>query len=209
MMPSGNLFVIAAPSGTGKTSLVKSLVDTVPGIVVSISHTTRLKRPLEQPDTHYHFIDKPTFQAMIGRNEFLEYATVFNQLYGTSRLWVEETLSKGIDVILEIDWQGCQQIKKLFPDCISIFVLPPSIDDLECRLRTRNQDTPEVIQQRLLDARQTVAHIFEFDYVVVNGKFEQAVSDMKNIILASRLKQPSQALAYAKLLSDLTKIDRI
>lgn len=209
MVPSGNLFIIAAPSGTGKTTLVQALVDSTPGIVVSVSHTTRLKRPLENHGVNYYFIDEKTFRDMIGRHEFLEYATVFNHLYGTSKKWVEETLTKGIDVILEIDWQGCQQIKRLFPDCVSIFILPPSLDALEARLKNRNQDTDDVIKQRLLDVRITMAHITEYDYVIVNADFEHAINDLRFIVLASRLRQKNQLLTYAKLLSDLAKIDKI
>ena len=200
-MSTGNLFVIAAPSGTGKTTLVKAVVDTTPDITVSISHTTRLKRPQEQDGVNYYFIDEKQFRAMIGHADFLEYALVFNHLYGTSKTWVQQTLEKGIDVILEIDWQGCQQIKKLFPECISIFILPPSLEDLSQRLYLRNQDCPEVIKQRLKDARETVSHIKEYEFVIVNGDFNQAVRELKAIVAASRLSSAKQCGRYASLIS--------
>jgi guanylate kinase len=207
MIPSGNLFVIAAPSGTGKTTLVKALVDTTAGIVVSISHTTRPKRPLEEHGINYYFIDPSQFHRMIEHHDFLEHATVFNHLYGTSRLWAQETLAKGVDVVLEIDWQGAKQIRALFPECISIFILPPSLSELEVRLRNRNQDHPEVIKQRLFDVRETMSHISDYDYLIVNADFDHALYDLKNVVLAGRLRKNNQILTYAKLLSDLTKID--
>src|SRR5262245_24777909 len=143
MAETGNLFVIAAPSGAGKTSLVKALVDSMPNITVSISHTTRPKRPGELHGKNYYFVNNAEFQRMIDHNDFLEYATIFDNLYGTSKSSVEQTLKKGIDVILEIDWQGHQQIKRLFPHAISIFILPPSLKDLQSRLIKRNQDHPD------------------------------------------------------------------
>ncbi len=203
----GNLFVIAAPSGTGKTTLVKALVDSMPGVTVSISHTTRLKRPQEQDGVNYYFIANDQFHEMIAHQDFLEYATVFNHLYGTSRTWVQQTLEKGLDVILEIDWQGCQQIKKLFPQCISIFILPPSLDDLSERLQLRNQDHPNIIKQRLADVKETISHIKEYEYVIVNAVFNQAVVELKTIIDATRLLQKKQVIKYETLLSDLIKIE--
>lgn len=202
---TGNLCVIAAPSGTGKTTLVKALVDRTPGVTVSISHTTRQKRPLEQEGVDYYFIDDDIFERMIKQGDFLEYATVFDCLYGTSQTWVTNALSEGIDVILEIDWQGAQQVKKLFPDCIMIFILPPSLVDLSDRLNKRNQDDNHVIQQRLADAQETVSHIHEYDYVVINAEFTQAVADLQTIILAGRLLQKKQLLKHKKLLSSLIK----
>ena len=203
MTVPGNLFVISAPSGAGKTSLVKAIVESVPGITVSISHTTREKRPDEIHSINYYFIDKNAFQSMIDHGDFLEYATIFHHYYGTSHTWVEETLAKGMDVILEIDWQGCQQIKAKFPDCISIFILPPNVAELSARLHKRNQDKPEVIQERLDDARDTINHVTEFDYVVINEDFNDAVDDLKAIIEAGRLLKKKQVEQYAHLLDEL------
>lgn len=207
MSATGNLYVIAAPSGTGKTTLVKTLTDSMSNIMASISHTTRPKRPAEIQGVNYYFIDEAQFQEMIGHNDFLEHATVFNYHYGTSRSWVEKTLESGIDVILEIDWQGCQQIQKLFPECISIFILPPSLDDLSIRLKNRNQDKPEIIKQRLADVRETVSHIYEYDYIVVNADFDVAVNDLKTIVKAQRLSQPKQSKVYGALIEELTQIE--
>ncbi len=194
MTPPGNLFVIAAPSGTGKTSLVQALVERTPGLTVSISHTTRPKRPSEKDGINYHFIDEKQFKEMIERKEFLEHAIVFHHHYGTTQAWVKETLAKGLDVILEIDWQGCQQIQALFPDCISIFILPPSLSDLEERLKKRNQDKHDIIQARLKDATETIKHIHEYQYLVINADFDQAVRELQHIVLASRLLRRRQAL---------------
>lgn len=209
MTPIGNLYVIAAPSGTGKTSLVKALVEQTPGVTVSISHTTRPKRPLEVHGTHYYFISVPEFQSMIEQGDFLEYATVFHHLYGTSKTWVENTRRAGTDVILEIDWQGAQQIKHLIPNCIAIFILPPTLSELALRLKTRNQDSLETINERLQDARETITHIQEYDYIIINADFAQAVTDLQTIIYAGRLLQQTQVAKHANLLADLTKIDTI
>lgn len=204
MSVPGNLYVISAPSGTGKTSLVKALVEAIPEIIsVSVSHTTRAQRPGEIEGINYHFVDEAEFNRMIEHNDFLEHATIFNHSYGTSRTWVENTLRKGKDVILEIDWQGCQQIKELFPDCISIFILPPSVADLSERLCKRNQDTPAVIEERLRDAKETVSHVHEFDYVIVNDTFSHALHDLKTVIEAGCLVQKKQRVRYAKLVRDL------
>lgn len=199
----GNLYVIAAPSGTGKTTLVHELTQTLSQITISISHTTRPKRSEETDGIDYHFVSEKTFRAMIDRGDFLEYATVFNYLYGTSRLWVEEKLSQGLDVVLEIDWQGCQSIKKLFPSCISIFILPPSLSSLHERLLKRNQDHPEIIQQRLLDVNETVSHVPEFDFIVVNDDFSKAVNDLKTIVQAERLIKSRQMVRHATLIAEL------
>lgn len=203
MIIPGNLFVISAPSGAGKTSLVKALTDSEARITVSISHTTREKRPDEVEGINYYFIDETEFQRMINQGDFLEYATIFHHHYGTSHTWVEETLAKGLDVILEIDWQGCQQIKAKFPDCISIFVLPPSLAELSARLHKRNQDKPEIIKERLADARDTINHVNEFDYVVINEDFNRAVNDLKVITEAGRLLKKRQIEQYADLLNEL------
>lgn len=202
MHGSGNLYVIAAPSGAGKTTLVKTLVDSLQNIQVSISHTTRPMRPAEQDGVNYHFITRDEFQRMIDHDDFLEYAEVFQNFYGTSRSWVEKTLVKGIDVILEIDWQGAQQIKKLFPACTSIFILPPSMQELSHRLRQRNQDKPEIIEKRLADAQETISHISEFDYIVLNDDFKIALHDLKSIVQAGRLTQKCQSQHLATLIAE-------
>jgi len=200
----GTLYVVAAPSGTGKTTLVKALIDSMPAITVSISHTTRPRRTAEVEGVNYYFIDETEFQRMIDHHDFLEHANVFNHHYGTSRSWVERTLAQGIDVILEIDWQGCDQIQRLFPECISIFILPPSLTDLAKRLRDRAQDSPEVIQQRLADARETVSRIHHFNYVVMNADFDTAVNDLKAIVQSNRLLQKKQPINLDKLLAEFT-----
>jgi guanylate kinase len=202
---TGNLYTVAAPSGTGKTTLVKALVAALPNITVSISHTTRAKRPAEQHGVNYYFIEEPEFRQMIADGDFLEYATVFNNLYGTSKRWVEDTLARGQDVILEIDWQGCQQIKDLFPQSIGIFILPPSMEALAQRLVDRNQDKSEIIQQRLADVREAVSHIFDFNFVVVNDDFEKAVEDLKTIVKANRLSKTRQTAKHAKLIQELIR----
>ncbi|MBX3708188.1 MAG: guanylate kinase [Gammaproteobacteria bacterium] len=199
----GNLFVIAAPSGTGKTSLVKAVVDTMPNITVSVSHTTRPKRPGETQGTNYYFVDKTEFQRMIDHQDFLEYASIFDHLYGTSKSWVEQTLVKGMDVILEIDWQGYQQIKHMFPYTIGVFILPPSLHDLQNRLVKRNQDHPEVIKKRLADVQETVSHIHEFDYVVINDDFAKAQHDLMVIIEAERLLLRHQTIKIGELIHEL------
>lgn len=203
MADVGNLYVIAAPSGTGKTTLVEALVDALPKITVSISHTTRPKRPNETHGINYYFIDKTTFQQHVEHGDFLEHATIFDNCYGTSKLWVEDTLAKGIDVILEIDWQGHRQIRKLFPEAISIFILPPSIEDLRERLIKRNQDHPEIIKKRLADAKETVLHVTEFDYVVINDDFVSALHDLKTIVEAGRLSEQRQTAKFASMITDL------
>ena len=203
MSESGNLYVISAPSGTGKTTLVKTLVDSLPNITVSISHTTRLKRPAEVHGVNYYFINENEFKHMIQHGDFLEHAIVFNNMYGTSRSWVEETLRRGIDVILEIDWQGAQQIQRLIPACISIFILPPSLDALSNRLMRRNQDKPEIIRKRLADAQETISHVSEYQYVVLNDDFEAALEDLKTIVLAGRLVQSRQTKKLSPLLKEL------
>lgn len=203
MSESGSLYVISAPSGTGKTTLVKTLVDSLPNITVSISHSTRAKRPAEVHGVNYYFIEEIEFHQMIKQNEFLEYATVFNHMYGTSRAWVETTLQRGIDVILEIDWQGAEQIQQLIPSCVSIFILPPSLEALSERLTLRNQDNPDIIRKRLADAQETVSHVTEYDYVVLNDDFSAALNDLKTIVLAGRLAKERQVKKLAGLLAEL------
>lgn len=206
MIDIGNLFIIAAPSGTGKTTLVHALVQSMRDVMVSISHTTRVKRPNEEHGLNYYFIDRTEFERMITHGDFLEYATVFDQLYGTSKSWVEQTLAKGKDVILEIDWQGHQQIKHLFPHSISIFILPPSLEVLKDRLIKRNQDHPDIIKKRLADVQETISHIHEFDYVVINDDFTHALAELQTVIASGRLLQRRQTAKHARLINDLKHI---
>jgi guanylate kinase len=184
---SGSLFIVSAPSGAGKTSLVNSVIKQLTNIVVSISHTTRSQREAEQHGLHYYFVDDQTFQSMIQRDVFLEYAKVFDNFYGTSRLFVEQELSKGNDVILEIDWQGSQQIKEKFAHAINIFILPPSIEILRKRLVNRNQDSNAVIEARLAQAIIDIKQYKNYDYVIINDSFAQALSEIIAIIRARRV----------------------
>lgn len=188
----GNLFVVAAPSGAGKSSLVKSLLEIDSHLVVSISHTTRKPRGQEQDGREYHFIDEATFREMIASGEFFEWAEVHGNLYGTSRTQVQERVAGGQDVVLEIDWQGAVQIKQLFPNAVLIFILPPSFEELAQRLNRRGEDHPEVIAQRLANARHEVAQAKHFDFVIINGLFETAVFDLKTVVHSQRLKYAAQ-----------------
>jgi guanylate kinase len=188
----GNLFVVAAPSGAGKSSLVKSLLEIDSHLVVSISHTTREPRGQEQDGREYHFVDEATFRRMIAANEFFEWAEVHGNLYGTSRTQVQERVAGGQDVVLEIDWQGAIQIKALFPNAVLIFILPPSFEELAQRLNRRGEDRPDVIAQRLVNARHEVAQARHFDFVIINGLFETAVFDLKTVVHSQRLKYAAQ-----------------
>jgi len=211
MSPPGTLYVISAPSGTGKTTLVKALVESTPGVTVSISHTTRAQRPAETHGINYYFVSPDEFDRMTEHNDFLEHATVFGNSYGTSRRWVNETLATGPDVILEIDWQGAQQIKHLLPESISIFILPPSVTDLYQRLIKRNQDNHDIIKQRIADVRESTVHLGEYDYVVINDDFSAALNDLQTIVRAGRLLQERQTIKFAKLLTQLStaKVDEL
>ncbi|MBX3621069.1 MAG: guanylate kinase [Rhizobacter sp.] len=184
----GNLFVVAAPSGAGKSSLVKALLELDSHLVVSVSHTTRKPRGQEQDGREYIFIDEPSFRRKIADGDFFEWAEVHGNLYGTSRAGVEERMKSGQDVVLEIDWQGALQIKKLFPNAILIFILPPSWDELAQRLTRRGEDAPEVIAERLANARIEVAQARHFDFVIINALFETALFDLKAIVHSQRLK---------------------
>ena len=180
------LFIIAAPSGGGKTSLTRALVESMDNLVISVSHTTRPMRSGEKDGVNYHFISDEKFQALVKQNIFLEHARVFGCWYGTSREWVLSQLSQHIDVILEIDWQGAQQIRQLFKEAVSIFILPPSMEILRKRLESRGQDSPSIIDKRMLAAKEECSHAPEFDYVITNDNFDVAVNDLKNIILKYR-----------------------
>lgn len=202
---SGNLFVIAAPSGAGKTSLVKALAESIAQLNISVSHTTRERRPGEIDTQDYFFIDENSFNELIEQQAFLEYATVFGNHYGTSRDWVKTQLLQGIDVVLEIDWQGARQIKRLFSSAILIFILPPSIETLKQRLSDRNQDDPDIIAHRMNAAYSEMSHCREFDYLVVNDQFDVALRDLQYIVFASRLRMGVQLQKQRALLDNLLK----
>jgi guanylate kinase len=188
----GNLFVVAAPSGAGKSSLVNALLELDSHLVLSISHTTRAPRGQEQAGREYHFIDEAAFRAMVTRGEFLEWAQVHGHLYGTSKSEIESRIGGGQDVVLEIDWQGALQIKQLFPNAVLIFILPPSWDELKQRLTRRGEDRTEAIAQRLSNARIEVAQARHFDFVIINGLFETALFDLKAIVHSQRLRYAAQ-----------------
>lgn len=188
----GNLFVVAAPSGAGKSSLVKALLELDAHLQVSISHTTRAPRGQEQNGREYWFIGKTQFQAMVDQDGFVEWAHVHGNLYGTSRQAIEARLQGGEDVVLEIDWQGAVQIKKLFPRAVLIFILPPSYEELHQRLMRRGEDAADVIEQRMINAHHEVAQARHFDFVVVNALFDTALFDLKTIVHAQRLKYSAQ-----------------
>lgn len=200
---SGMLLVVSAPSGAGKTSLVNALVAGDPNIVVSVSHTTRPRRRSERDGEDYFFIDAAEFARMEGAGEFLEHALVFGNRYGTSRGVVEQELSRGRDVLLEIDWQGAQQIRRVFPSAVSLFILPPSHEALRERLRSRGQDDEAAITKRTAEAVIEMSHHHEYDYLIVNDRFDEAVADLVGIIRAERLRLPRQAKRHERLLEEL------
>lgn len=199
----GSLVIVSAPSGGGKTSLVKALLQKVDKIEVSISHTTRALRPGEQQGKDYFFVTKNEFEAMIAAEDFVEYATVFKNYYGTSLRQIQDRLAAGIDVLLDIDWQGAEQIKNLFPQAISVFLVPPSLETLRERLLARGRDKPEEIEFRMAEAREELSHCFDFDYLLINNEFEQALAELESIVLVSRLKTKRQISKHAKVLSFL------
>ncbi len=203
MSSRGTLYTISAPSGAGKTSLVNALIKRCDDICVSVSHTTRPMRPGEQDGINYHFVNENTFIDMLNKNAFLEHAQVFNNYYGTSRSWVEQVLEQGKDVILEIDWQGAAQIRRLLPDCVGIFILPPSLKTLEERLNGRGQDDPDVIRHRLAEAQEEMSHHVEADYLVINDQFDTALAQLESIVVSQRLKRGNQQQRNGKLLRDL------
>jgi guanylate kinase len=186
---TGTLFIVSAPSGAGKSSLVSALLADDRNLALSVSFTTRPPRPGEINGREYYFVDKKTFEAMLERGEFLESAEVHGNRYGTSQKWIVEARSRGLDIVLEIDWQGARQVRKVFPDSVSIFILPPPppLAELERRLRNRGQDTEEAIQRRLKGAREEIGHAAEFDYVIINKEFDEARRDLAAIVRASRL----------------------
>lgn len=200
---SGLLFVVAAASGTGKTSLVKALLDRTTNLHVSVSHTTRPKRSGELDGIHYHFTDKDNFTSQIEQGGFIEYAEVFGNYYGTSQRTVEEQLKQGHDVLLEIDWQGAAQVRKLFPDSIQIFILPPSQFDLRQRLSNRGTDSVEVIEHRLDCAVSDMQQYVNFDYIIINDSFDRALHELEAVITANRMTLAQQANRHSELIQNL------
>lgn len=200
---SGSLFIVSAPSGAGKTSLVHALLNINPQIDLSVSYTTRNPRAGERDGKDYHFVSRDTFLEMAGRGEFLESAEVYGNLYGTSQTWISQEIAKGNDILLEIDWQGAAQVRKLFPACISIFIMPPSIDALEQRLNGRGKDSGQVIAKRLAAAREDVAHVAEFDYVIINDNLNEALRELNAVVLSARLRCAKQLVRHQALINQL------
>lgn len=200
---SGNLFIVSAPSGAGKSSLVKALLERDAAIRLSISYTTRAPRPGEADGVHYHFVSREQFQERLERGEFLESAEVYGNYYGTSQPWIEAEMAAGRDILLEIDWQGAAQVRRMMPEAVSVFILPPSIEELRRRLDGRGTDSAEVIAKRMAAAREDISHALEFDYLVVNDVFEDALADLLAIARARRLLMATQAERQTGLLQGL------
>ena len=196
---AGNLYVVAAPSGAGKTTLVHLLLEREADVHLSVSFTTRSPRPGERDGRDYHFVDAATFREMIARQEFLEWAEVHGNFYGTSNKWIAGQLAAGHDVLLEIDWQGAQQVRSAFPEAIGIFILPPSMDELTSRLTARGTDSADVIARRLAAAQAEMRHVGEFDYVIINASLEKALDDLRAVVRASRLRLAAQRARHASL----------
>ena len=202
-MNEPKLFVVAAPSGGGKTSLINALIDQDKQVRLSVSHTTRPPRPGEQDGVHYHFIDETAFLNLAARDAFLEHARVFDHHYGTGREAVEQQLASGYDVILDIDWQGARQIRASFPSCCSVFIVPPSLEVLRQRLTARGQDSEAVIQRRMRDARAEISHWSEFDFLIINDNFEEALTDLHSIIRDGKLSRPVDNRQRREILAEL------
>ena len=200
---TGTLYIVSAPSGAGKTSLVKALIDVEPQIRVSVSHTTRAMRPGEVNGVNYHFVEREEFVKMIEHGDFLERAEVFGNLYGTSQSHLQQTLDEGHDLILEIDWQGAEQVRQLMPQARSIFILPPSQQALRERLDNRGQDSDEIIDGRMREAVSEMSHYVDYDYLIINDDFALALEDLKAIFHANRLQQKRQQQRFGKLLAEL------
>ena len=198
---SGMLFIISSPSGGGKTSLVKALLEAEPGMRLSVSYTTRPPRPGEVHGRAYHFVTLPEFERLLETGEFLENAVIYGNRYGTSRKWIEREQAGGHDVLLEIDWQGARQVRRLMRNVVSIFILPPSPEVLESRLMGRGQDSAEVVRKRLAAARDEISHASEYDYVIINDEFNRAALDLRSIIRAERLKIARQFARHSNLIN--------
>ena len=201
----GNLFILSAPSGAGKSSLINALLKKHADMKVSVSHTTRAPRPGEENGVHYHFASTEEFKALIAKDDFFEWAQVFDNYYGTSKQAIESQLDAGIDVFLDIDWQGAQQVRKIMPSVQTIFILPPSKEELEQRLNNRGQDSAEVIASRMAKAQSETSHYNEYDYVIVNDDFESALGDIEMIVMAQRLTLKAQEERHQVLLNSLLK----
>ncbi len=199
---AGDLFVVVAPSGAGKTSLVNRLLEVETGIRLSVSYTTRAPREGEASGREYHFVAREAFESMIAAGDFLEHANVYGNYYGTSRRWIESELAGEHDVLLEIDWQGAAQVRKLFPRMVGIFVLPPSIGELRRRLTARGKDSAEVIERRMASAREEISHVLEFEYIIVNEQFDAAVADLQAVVRAARLSRERRAARLARLIDE-------
>ncbi|GEA62148.1 guanylate kinase [Vibrio comitans] len=204
-MGKGTLYIVSAPSGAGKSSLISAMLEKNPvyAMKVSVSHTTRGARPGEEDGVHYHFVERNEFETLIEQGVFLEHAEVFGNYYGTSRVWIEENLERGIDVFLDIDWQGARQIRSQMPHAKSVFILPPSNGELERRLNVRGQDSSEIIAKRMSEAKSEMSHYDEYDYIIVNDDFDAALMDFRAILRAERLKQDKQTAKYSGMLSAL------
>ncbi|MCU1740448.1 MULTISPECIES: guanylate kinase [Pseudomonas] len=200
---TGTLYIISAPSGAGKTSLVKALIDAEPQIRVSVSHTTRAMRPGETDGVNYHFVDRAEFVRLVEHGDFLEQAEVFGNLYGTSQSRLQQTLDEGHDLILEIDWQGAEQVRRQMPEARSIFILPPSQQALRQRLTNRGQDSDAIIEGRMREAVSEMSHYVEYDFLIINDDFAHALDDLKAIFRANRLQQRPQQQHFTQLLSEL------
>ena len=198
----GSLFVVSAPSGAGKTSLVAELLKREPGVRLSISYTTRAPRAGEVDGREYHFVSTAQFESMIGAGEFLEHARVHGNYYGTSRSWIEREIAGDRDVLLEIDWQGAAQVRKLFPHLVGMFILPPSIAELRRRIQGRGKDSAETIERRLAGAREEISHVLEFEYIIVNEQFEAALADLVAVVRAARVSRAQQSVRLAPLIAE-------
>lgn len=201
MPNAGTLFIVSAPSGAGKTSLLRDLLALDPQISLSVSHTTRAMRPGEEDGVHYHFVEVAAFERLVEQGVFIEHAQVFDNYYGTSAQAVSEQLASGQDVVVEIDWQGARQVRKRFPEAVSIFVIPPTIEALRERLGARGQDSEEIIQRRMRDARSELSHYPEYDYLVVNDRFDVALQQLSSIFVAERMRTTRQADCHREALS--------
>ncbi len=200
MTAPGSLFIVSAPSGAGKTSLLRQLVPTDPRLEMSVSHATRAMRPGEEDGVHYHFVSVERFEQLVGEGAFLEHARVFDNYYGTAEGAVRRQLDDGLDVVLEIDWQGARQVRERFPDSVSVFISPPSIEALRDRLANRGQDSDEVVERRMRDARSELSHFSEYDYLVINDDFDTALAELRAIVAAERLREPRQAALFGAAL---------
>lgn len=202
-MTTATLYIVSAPSGAGKTSLLKALIDTEEQISVSVSHTTRAMRPGEVNGVDYHFVDKDEFTRMVGEGAFLEHAQVFDNFYGTGEASIRQQLAQGTDVILEIDWQGARQVRERFPEAVSVFILPPTQTALRQRLKGRGQDSADIIERRMRDAKNEMSHYPEYDYLVVNDVFDQALGELRAIVVSQRLRLEAQSQRLEERLRNL------